>query len=327
MKKDMLTITEKGKIALSMLQLPGIGRKTVSRFCELTDHVRCDADTLCGILNAAKQKSGRIKIPDEAAIVSAIRKADQIAENCARLGIQVLSFCDEAYPSRLSVIDDPPVILYALGSLSCLSPENKSIAVIGTLNPTVLGYRIAIRIGERIAEEGFVSVSGLALGCDTGGHTGTVQRDGRSVAILANGLDTVYPDANRDLARKILDCGGCLLSEYPPYTEMQRGYFVDRDRLQAALSDAIFVVETEEQDGTMHTVSFGVRYGKPIYCFRHADDFPAAPSIEGNRKLILEGTAIPVRDQEDISALFLAVRNAGIPTAENPESFEQLSLL
>lgn len=323
----MCTITEKGKIILSLLQMPGIGRKTVIRYCDIPDHAEYNINPLLEILYNAGKKTNRIKSPDTGLVFSAMQKAEQIIENCHRLGIHILCFMDSDYPKKLLNTDDPPAILYYLGSIDSLHGDLKAVAIIGTLTPTDLGSRIAVRIGETVADAGFISVSGLALGCDTGGHTGSVNKGGISVAILANGLEKIYPEENTVLAQKILSCGGCILSEYPPYTEMQRGYFVDRDRLQAALSDAVFVVETDIQDGTMHTVSFGKKYGRPVYCFRHPEKYGNISTTKGNRKLISDGSAIPVENKKDLAAFISDIKQTSSFKVISPDNYEQLSLL
>lgn len=323
----MCTITESGKVVLSLLQMPGIGRKTVIQHCCIEPETKCDLTSLRRIIEYARKNNSRIKQSDTETINSAVSKATQIIETCEKYNIKIISYVDTNYPERLFSSDDPPAILYYIGSIDFLNQGKKAVAIIGTLTPTDLGSRIAIRIGERIAEAGFISVSGLALGCDTGGHTGSINKSGLSVAILANGLEKVYPEENTDLAKKITEHGGCIISEYPPETIMQRGYFVDRDRLQAALSDAIFVVETDIQDGTMHTVSFGRKYGKPIYCFKHPENYLSIPVTQGNQKLIIDGTAIPIGDKDDIANFISDINHTLVSPIRRPKAFEQLSLL
>ena len=299
-------MTDQGKLILAFLQLPGIGRKTVYKYMlpSPTDHY--DEPTITRILHAARAKSNRIKDFLREDISIAMSSADHILDECEQLEIKTVAITDANFPARLHQIDDPPVLLYYRGSIDSIN-ENHTIAIIGTREPTEYGYRIAIRIGEMMAEAGIVTVSGLALGCDTGGHTGTVNKNGTSVALLANGLDTIYPKENQALASEMLDLGGCLISEYPPKAEMQRGFFVDRDRLQAALSDALFVVETDIQGGTMHTVHFAQQYKKQIYCFNHPDKYKAEKKVQGNQKLILDKIGLPVTNAADISRMITSI--------------------
>lgn len=124
-------------------------------------------------------------------------------------------------------------------------------------------------LGSGYWETGATVVSGLAIGCDTAAHSGCLSVHGETIAVLAHGLDRVYPAVNRELVGEILDTGGCLLSEYPPKTRPFPANFVERDELQAGLSDGVIVVETGVKGGTMHTVRFSQEQRKPLACVKH----------------------------------------------------------
>ena len=325
-------MTEACKILLTILLLPGIGRKTITRNITISENAHFDAEAINNVLKRAAIKCKRIREYSEDEIESAISKATTILENCNNLNINISSFLDDDYPLRLRKIDDPPVLLYYKGNISIIN-HFKTVAIIGTREPTDFGYRIAVRMGETLTNAGFISISGLALGCDTGGHTGSVDKHGLTVAILANGLDDIYPKANVVLAERILSEGGCIISEYPPYAELQRGYFVDRDRLQAALSDAIFVVETGIEGGTMHTVHFAQKYEKTVYCFNHPEKYKTEAKVLGNQKMILDKIALPVTDSTDvthminsISEMAASAPSSSSETASMSEKAQQISM-
>ncbi len=130
------------------------------------------------------------------------------------------------------------------------------IAIIGTTKPTEYGKKTAYRIAERVAEAGLNVISGLARGIDTEAHKGCINAGGRTLAFLPSPIDNIYPPENRELANKIIENNGCILSEYPSGTKMSKYHFIARDRLQAGFSKKIIVIETPEKDGTMHTVNF-----------------------------------------------------------------------
>ena len=144
---------------------------------------------------------------------------------------------DEKYPhSKLNILnDDAPVVLYCMGNIEALNQE--TIAIIGTREPDEIYKEPGMEIASLLAKNGFSIVSGLAMGCDTLGHIGALKSSGVTTAVLANGLDTIYPKENAHLANEIIDNDGCLVTEYPPYTKIERWYFPQRDRLQSALSD------------------------------------------------------------------------------------------
>ena len=181
--------------------------------------------------------------------------------------------------------------------------ESIGVAVIGTREPSSLGYKIAERLGYKFGEAGLNVVSGLAIGCDTGGHKGSLQAHGLTTAILAQGLDKVYPKENKELADSIIDNGGCLISEYFVGSVSQASNFVERDRLQAGLSHAVVVVETDIKGGTMHTVKYAEKYQRILACFDHKEKEINHPKSQGNRMLIKEKRAIPLSNDIEMQDL------------------------
>ncbi len=219
-------------------------------------------------------------------------------------GLEAIPFFDQRYPKRLRNIDDPPAVLFAKGRIEALNTA-RSVAIVGTRNPTQFGERAAQKAGRSAAELGVVVVSGLALGCDASAHEGCVEGEGVGVAVLAHGLDRVYPAANRDLAEQILDCGGCLVSELPIGVKPARWTFAYRDRIQSGLSDGVLVIETDVKGGTMHTVEFSRKQRRSLACIEHPHQLRHEVQAQGNQKLINQGAAIPIADQTALSR-FLA---------------------
>ena len=171
----------------------------------------------------------------------------------------------------------------------------KSVAVIGTREPTTEGRTAGLFLSKAIAKQGINIVGGLALGCDTFGHEGAVEANGMTTAFLAHGLHTIYPKENESLAQKIVESGGLLISEYPIGTEPYTPYFVERDRLQSGISDATIVVQTGIVGGTMHAVNATLMNNKPLFAIEYTSDLVMKQEkVLGNRKLISEGKAHPV---------------------------------
>ncbi len=170
----------------------------------------------------------------------------------------------------------------------------------GSREPSEYGKKVARRLGKRLAEAGMVVVSGLAKGCDTEAHWGCIEAGGKTVAILAHGLDTVYPEENAQLAKAIISSGGCLLSEYIPPAEPTKKSFIERDRIQAALSKGIIVVESDVDGGTMHTAGFASQLGRKLGCMGY-DREVADAKLGGNNKLVAEGKALRLVDAKDMN--------------------------
>ena len=200
-------------------------------------------------------------------INKAIEKAKKIVDYCKhnKVPIEIISFESANYPTnKFNTIpkSDNPVILYVVGNSKLLKLD--SVAFIGSRNTDSIYYDLGIQYAKKLAKK-YIIVSGLARGSDTAGHEGALL-SGKTVAVLANGLDKVYPKENKDLANKIYVNGGALISEYPPYSMTKPYFFAQRDRLQAALSKAIVVLETGIKSGTMITIDYAKKIWTSNLC-------------------------------------------------------------
>ena len=194
------------------------------------------------------------------------------------------------YPAELKTIgDDMPPVLYALGNTELLTYQHK-VAIIGGRQADSNGPEAAYRLGRKYAEEGWVVVSGLALGCDTAAHRGCLDAGGKTIAIVATGLDRVHPKENIALQEDILRSGGLILSELTLGTKANPTRLIARTRLQAALANPIVVAQCAEQSGTMHAVAFAQKYGKLVLAVPY--DY-LTEQTAGNRLLIENGIAEP----------------------------------
>lgn len=178
-----------------------------------------------------------------------------------RYPIHSIIRADVDYPYWLRQISDRPAILHARGQLL---PGRRYVACVGTRQPSMFGQIAAREISKFLAARGWSVVSGLALGVDSLCHEAALEAGGHTVAILANGLDAVYPGQNRKLAERILSAGGALLSEQPLGTPALPRHLVARDRLQSGMSAATIVMQTDLIGGTMHTVRYAVLQGRPL---------------------------------------------------------------
>lgn len=173
--------------------------------------------------------------------------------------MRTLTCTDPEYPSWLRAIPDRPSVLYVRGKLP---RDRRCVACVGTRFPSVFGKLVARRLSNFLAARGWSIVSGLAHGVDTLCHEGALEVGGHTVAVLANGLDTVYPQQNAALAERILASGGSLLSEQPPGTAALPRYLTRRNRLQSGMSAATVVMQTDIVGGTMHTARYTLLQGR-----------------------------------------------------------------
>lgn len=214
-----------------------------------------------------------------------IDKAEDIIAIQQERGVETITFQDEDFPQSLRKIGtDCPTMIHCLGDLSLLNPSEKRIAIIGARAASPTGNQKAYELGKKYAEEGCVVVSGLALGCDKSAHEGCLEVAGKTIAIVASGLNIVHPKENEPLQQRILENGGLILSEQPFGMKANPTRLVARNRLQAALSEAVVLAECPEQSGSMHTMRFARKYHKK--CF--VASYPKYSDINAGNELLLK---------------------------------------
>jgi len=225
-------------------------------------------------------------------IERALPLAEEELARCRQADITLLPYFTSDYPTALHALGGArPVLLYAKGNLGLLQSPASILGIVGTRQPSPEGLAAAHRIAYEEAEKGRVILSGLAYGCDAAAHHGALDATGRTIAVIATGLDRAHPEAHQALQDRIIASGGLVLSEYPLATPVDTYRLVARDRLQAALSAELLVIECGVQSGTMHTVHFAERYHRPIFALPpHTDRLS---SLEGNRQLLQSGRAKP----------------------------------
>ncbi len=183
--------------------------------------------------------------------------------NMQDAGILALTPRDDAYPRRLGEIPDPPPLLYVRGELS--DRDEWSLAVVGTRRPTAYGRQVTKTLVAELADVGLTIASGLARGVDGIAHETALERGGRTIAVVASGLDRVYPPEHKRLAAQILESGGALLSEYPLGTRPDARFFPRRNRIIAGITLGTLVTEAGEKSGTWHTVTSALDQGREVF--------------------------------------------------------------
>src|SRR5256714_15339230 len=219
----------------------------------------------------------------------------QELEKLAKLRIRVITWKDALYPPLLREIDDAPPVLYTYGKLT--EADRFALAVVGTRNSSTYGLQVTERIVTELAKGSVTIVSGLALGIDTIAHTAALDAGGRTIAVMASGLDTIYPPTNRALAHRIVESGqGVILSEYPLGVKPEGGNFPARNRIISGLSMGVLVVEAPPKSGALITVEQALKQGREIFAVPGSI---LSSRSAGAHKLIQDG-ARPVMDVKDI---------------------------
>ncbi|HSO27174.1 MAG TPA: DNA-processing protein DprA [Anaerolineales bacterium] len=218
---------------------------------------------------------------------------EAVGERIARLGIQVLTWEDEAYPRRLAEIDNPPPVLYLRGEL--LPEDAWAAAIVGTRRMTAYGRQVTEELAGRLAAAGATVVSGLARGVDGVAHRAALDAGGRTLAVLGSGVDRIYPPEHRRLADELIQ-NGALISEYPPGAAPEAANFPPRNRIVAGLSKAVVVVEAGERSGALITATFAAEQGHEVFA---TPGGIYAPQSRGTNRLIQQG-ARPLLDPQDL---------------------------
>lgn len=208
-------------------------------------------------------------------------------------GARPLSCFDPDYPEELRQIADAPPFLWIKGNPDVLARDR--IAVIGARNASSLGLRMTRRLAIGLGEAGVIAVAGLARGIDTAAHEATLATG--TIAVLAGGIDQIYPEENRNLAEKICEAG-LLVSEQPPGLSPTARHFPTRNRIISGLSRAVVVVEAAERSGSLITARMALDQGREVLA---VPGHPLDARASGCNALIRDGAAL-VRSSDDLLA-------------------------
>jgi DNA processing protein len=223
--------------------------------------------------------------------MSAIRSmAEKDADNAKKLGIRIVSWREDSYPPLLREIYDPPALLFFRGVLP--DPAKPMAAVVGTRKPSSQGSKRAYDIGFELGKAGIPVVSGLALGIDSMAHRGNVEAGSHTAAVLGSSPDMVYPSSNRSLARRILDSGGVILSEYPPGTGPRKWNFPERNRIISAIARGTIIVEAPEKSGALITGRLAAEQGRDLWVDKALISSTLRARSAGTARLAEEGALI-----------------------------------
>ena len=253
-------MTNRGLLDLMIIRIPGLRTAEQSALSRKFD----SEEDLAGLSKMDIEALVGRPIKEEPWSMDEIRIQAEKDEAAARArGIQMVSLTDGAYPPLVREIFDPPALLFYRGTLP--NPEQPLLGIVGTRKPSSAAALMAFELGRDLGRSGMPVVSGLALGIDALAHRGNTEAGAPAVAVLGSGLDYIYPSSNRNLARRILDCGGVLLSEYPPGEGPRKWRFPARNRIISALSRGTVIVEAPEKSGALITADFVLEHGRDLW--------------------------------------------------------------
>ncbi|OAJ94611.1 DNA-processing protein DprA [Vibrio bivalvicida] len=227
---------------------------------------------------------------------------------------------DSAYPALLEQAVGAPPLLFVQGNVHCLSEPQ--IAVVGSRNASVEGLNTARSFARALVEQNIVITSGLALGVDGYAHDGALQGEGKTLAVLGSGLETVYPARHRHLAQRIIEAQGALVSEFHPLAKPKADHFPRRNRIISGLSVGVLVVEAAEKSGSLITARYAIEQGREVFAIPGSIHDANA---RGGNLLIKQGACLVMRVQDIIDEIETLLRwsNTNKPPIQN-ELFDEI---
>ena len=226
----------------------------------------------CGSASAIyKEKKGALlKIPNigektlkALTSLSYVKEAEGILANCDKHQISVIPYYHTDFPERLKSVNDAPLVIFTKGKTSF--KNSKTIGIVGTRNATNYGKQITEKIVNELKPHEAVVVSGLAYGIDIAAHRAALKCSLPTVAVLAGGLDKIYPSVHKKSAQEMLEGDGGWISEYPPGTKPEAHNFPSRNRIIAGMTEALIVVEAANKGGALITANIAYSYNREVF--------------------------------------------------------------
>lgn len=261
---------------LRLIRSENVGPRT---FLRLLERYGTAAAALAALPELAK-RGGRAK----PIVICPKGVAEREMEAADTLGAVALASCEAGYPRALAAIDDAPPILYARGNASLLGKS--IVGMVGARNASVNGRNLARRVAADLGRAGMVVASGLARGIDTAAHEGALGAG--TVAVVAGGVDNIYPPENERLYNDIVAMG-CVISEMPPGTQPQASHFPRRNRIVSGLSLGVVVIEASLKSGSLITARLAAEQGREVFA---VPGHPMDPRAQGPNDLIRHGATL-----------------------------------
>ena len=289
---------------LRLIRSDNVGPVT---FRELINHFG-GAEPALEALPELSRRGGRqaIRICPAAEAQAELAAADKI-------GAQPLFTIEPGYPPALAAIDVPPPLLYVKGDIRHLA--RPMVAIVGARNGSAAGQKLARLFAARLGAAGFVIASGLARGIDAAAHEAALERG--TVAVLAGGIDNIYPPEHADLQRQIA-ARGCLISENPPGFVPRAQDFPRRNRIISGVALGVLIVEAARRSGTLITARMAAEQGREVFA---VPGHPLDPRAEGTNRLLKTGATLATDPEDVIEALAPMLREPpapGVPSAREP---------
>lgn len=222
-------------------------------------------------------------------------RAEQELEAAQRIGATPLFTIEPGYPAALAALDQPPPLLYVKGRSELLN--SPMLAVVGSRKASAAGLKLARQFSAALSSHGFTIVSGLARGIDASAHEAALAN--ATIAVVAGGLDVIYPPEHEDLQKRIAE-NGCVVSEMPPGFRPRGNDFPRRNRIIAGISHGVLVIEAANKSGTLSTARRAADFGREVFA---VPGHPLDPRAAGTNALLKSGATLVVEPQDVLDAL------------------------
>jgi DNA processing protein len=305
---------------IALIQIPGIGSLYAKLLTEyfgsarkLFGATRAELSGIPGVGNVLLST-----LCDKITKKNVLLRAEKELKFTHQHGIEIFTYSDQSYPSKLKECDDGPFLLYYKGSQGL--NKRRVIAVVGSRKATAYGEDLTRKIISELQGQSITVVSGLAYGIDSYAHKFSLQFNVPTIGVLGHGLDKIYPQKNREMAKQMLDQGG-LLSEFMSQTNPERENFPKRNRIIAGMADATVLVEAATKGGSLITANIANSYGRDVFAVpgRSIDRYSL-----GCNALIKSNRAALIESGEDILREMNWFEETQIKSKESQHLFSQL---
>lgn len=274
---------------LTLTLIPGLGS---SNFIKLLSRFKQPGRILKASESELRELCGP-KLAERITQYKSVVDVDAQLRAISEYEVDFITLNDAAYPPRLAEIHDPPLALFVRGTLR--EEDQHCVAIVGTRKASAYGLRMAEQLGHDLAARGITVVSGMASGIDSAAHEGALKAGGRTIAILAGGVDIVYPAENAALMHKIMQ-HGAVISQFPMGMPHQKGFFPYRNRIVSGISLGVVVIEAPPGSGSLITAQLAAEQGREVYALPGQVGYA---NSKGPHSLIRDGAKL-VESVEDI---------------------------
>jgi DNA processing protein len=297
-----LSLTQR-RAWLRLARTPNVGPVTFAQLIARFGTADAALDALPRLVQRGGGDKARIPSKDE---------IDRELDALMKIGGRLLASCEPEFPRGLAAADPAPPVISVLGHVTLLQRE--TIAIVGARNASALGRRLAAALAKDLSESELVVASGLARGIDAAAHEGALANG--TVAVVAGGVDNIYPPENAALYQRIRS-EGCIISEMPLGRTPQARHFPRRNRIISGLSRGVVIVEAAEGSGSLITANYALEQGREIFAVPGS---PLDPRSKGTNRLIREGATL-IESAQDVLAVLRPIlgRDFAEPEGSAPQ--------